>query len=145
MTSEQAKQLGDDAVKQFAEAIEARQSDALKAYLDLNGHPPVSECNGSERGATSRALIPSGYRSQPTKHWTGSRFALRLELKPNRSRNLQQFPGSDRGARRRHEIHPGSQAPAKDTGRKLAHVEKQMRTGHSISTELTRRLKEHSL
>ena len=33
----------------------------------------------------------------------------------------------------------------KDTGRKLAHLEKQLRTGHSISTELTERLKEHSL
>jgi hypothetical protein len=33
----------------------------------------------------------------------------------------------------------------KDTGRKLAHVEKQLRTGQSISQELTERLKEHSL
>lgn len=33
----------------------------------------------------------------------------------------------------------------KDTGRKLAHLEKQLRTGHSISEELTERLKEHSL
>jgi len=33
----------------------------------------------------------------------------------------------------------------KDTGRKLAHVEMQLRTGLSISTELTERLKEHSL
>jgi hypothetical protein len=33
----------------------------------------------------------------------------------------------------------------KETGRKLAHVEKQMRTGQSISEELTERLKEHSL
>jgi hypothetical protein len=33
----------------------------------------------------------------------------------------------------------------KDTGRKLAHVEKQLRTGQSISEELTERLKEHSL
>jgi hypothetical protein len=30
----------------------------------------------------------------------------------------------------------------KDTGRKLAHVEKQVRSGDSISQELTRRLKE---
>ncbi len=30
----------------------------------------------------------------------------------------------------------------KDTGRKLAHVEKQLRTGSSISDELTRRLEE---
>jgi len=30
----------------------------------------------------------------------------------------------------------------KDTGRKLAHVEKQLRTGSSISEELTRRLEE---
>jgi len=33
----------------------------------------------------------------------------------------------------------------KETGRKLAHVEKQLRTGQSISEELTNRLKEHSL
>lgn len=33
----------------------------------------------------------------------------------------------------------------KETGRKLAHVEKQLRTGRSISEELTDRLKEHSL
>lgn len=33
----------------------------------------------------------------------------------------------------------------KETGRKLAHVEKQLRTGQSISEELTERLKEHSL
>jgi hypothetical protein len=33
----------------------------------------------------------------------------------------------------------------KETGRKLAHVEKQLRTGQSISKELTERLKEHSL
>jgi hypothetical protein len=33
----------------------------------------------------------------------------------------------------------------KETGRKLAHVEKQLRTGQSISKELTDRLKEHSL
>ena len=33
----------------------------------------------------------------------------------------------------------------KETGRKLAHVEKQLRTGLSISEELTDRLKEHSL
>jgi hypothetical protein len=33
----------------------------------------------------------------------------------------------------------------KETGRKLAHVEKQLRTGQSISQELTERLKEHSL
>jgi hypothetical protein len=33
----------------------------------------------------------------------------------------------------------------KETGRKLAHVEKQLRTGQSISEELTARLKEHSL
>jgi len=33
----------------------------------------------------------------------------------------------------------------KDTGRKLAHVEKQLRTGQSISTEMTERLEEHSL
>ena len=33
----------------------------------------------------------------------------------------------------------------KETGRKLAHVEKQLRTGQSISEELTDRLKEHSL
>lgn len=32
----------------------------------------------------------------------------------------------------------------KETGRKLAHVEKQLRTGPSISEELTGRLKEHS-
>jgi len=32
----------------------------------------------------------------------------------------------------------------KETGRKLAHVEKQLRTGQSISEELTERLKEHS-
>ena len=32
----------------------------------------------------------------------------------------------------------------KETGRKLAHVEKQLRTGPSISEELTERLKEHS-
>ena len=31
------------------------------------------------------------------------------------------------------------------TGRKLAHVEKQLRTGQSISEELTERFKEHSL
>ncbi len=30
----------------------------------------------------------------------------------------------------------------KDTGRKLAHLEKQLRTGESLSEELTRRLKE---
>ncbi len=30
----------------------------------------------------------------------------------------------------------------KDTGRKLAHLEKQLRTGESISEELTRRLKD---
>ena len=33
----------------------------------------------------------------------------------------------------------------KETGRKLAHIEKQLRTGQSISQELTERLKEHSL
>lgn len=33
----------------------------------------------------------------------------------------------------------------KETGRKLAHVEKQLRTGQSVSEELTARLKEHSL
>lgn len=33
----------------------------------------------------------------------------------------------------------------KETGRKLAHVEKQLRTGQTISEELTKRLKEHSL
>ena len=33
----------------------------------------------------------------------------------------------------------------KETGRKLAHVEKQLRTGQSISAELTEQLKEHSL
>ena len=33
----------------------------------------------------------------------------------------------------------------KETGRKLAHVEKQLRTGQSISQELTERLKEDSL
>jgi hypothetical protein len=33
----------------------------------------------------------------------------------------------------------------KETGRKLAHVEKQLRTGPSISEELTERIKEHSL
>ena len=33
----------------------------------------------------------------------------------------------------------------KETGRKLAHVEKQLRTGQSISEELTVHLKEHSL
>ena|ERR1700720_2909621 len=33
----------------------------------------------------------------------------------------------------------------KATGRKLAHVEKQLRTGQSISEELTEQLKEHSL
>ena len=33
----------------------------------------------------------------------------------------------------------------KETGRKLAHVEKQLRTGQSISQELTQHLKEHSL
>lgn len=33
----------------------------------------------------------------------------------------------------------------KETGQKLAHVEKQIRTGQSISEELTDRLKEHSL
>lgn len=32
----------------------------------------------------------------------------------------------------------------KETGRKLAHVEKQLRTGPSISEELTDRLKEHT-
>lgn len=32
----------------------------------------------------------------------------------------------------------------KETGRKLAHVEKQLRTGRSISDELTDRLREHS-
>jgi hypothetical protein len=32
----------------------------------------------------------------------------------------------------------------KETGRKLAHVEKQLRTGQSISGELTRRLEEES-
>jgi hypothetical protein len=32
----------------------------------------------------------------------------------------------------------------KETGRKLAHVEKQLRTGQSISEELTEHLKEHS-
>jgi hypothetical protein len=30
----------------------------------------------------------------------------------------------------------------KDTGRKLAHIEKQLRTGESISDELSRRLRE---
>ena len=33
----------------------------------------------------------------------------------------------------------------KETGRKLAHVEKQLRTGQSISDDLTEHLKEHSL
>lgn len=33
----------------------------------------------------------------------------------------------------------------KETGRKLAHVEKQLRTGQTISEELSDRLKEHSL
>ena len=33
----------------------------------------------------------------------------------------------------------------KETGRKLAHVEKQLRTGQSVSEELTEQLKEHSL
>ncbi len=33
----------------------------------------------------------------------------------------------------------------KETGRKLAHVEKQLRTGQSVSEELTERLKEDSL
>lgn len=33
----------------------------------------------------------------------------------------------------------------KETGRKLAHVEKQLRTGQTISEELTERLKEHAL
>lgn len=33
----------------------------------------------------------------------------------------------------------------KETGRKLAHIEKQLRTGQTISEELTERLKEHSL
>jgi hypothetical protein len=33
----------------------------------------------------------------------------------------------------------------KKTGRGLAHLEKQLRTRHSISTEPTERLKEHSL
>lgn len=33
----------------------------------------------------------------------------------------------------------------KETGRKLAHVEKQLRTGQSISEELTEHLKEDSL
>ena len=33
----------------------------------------------------------------------------------------------------------------KSTVSKLAHVEKQLHTGHSISTELTERLTEHSL
>ena len=33
----------------------------------------------------------------------------------------------------------------KETGRKLAHVEKQLRTGQSISEDLTEQLKEHSL
>ncbi len=33
----------------------------------------------------------------------------------------------------------------KDTGRSLAHMEKQLRTGNSISTELTKCLEEHSL
>ncbi len=33
----------------------------------------------------------------------------------------------------------------KETGRKLAHVEKQLRTGQTISEELTEHLKEHSL
>ena len=32
----------------------------------------------------------------------------------------------------------------KETGRKLAHVEKQLRTGQSISEELTEQLKEHA-
>jgi len=32
----------------------------------------------------------------------------------------------------------------KETGRKLAHIEKQIRTGQSISEELTERLKEQS-
>ncbi len=35
--------------------------------------------------------------------------------------------------------------PLKETGRGLAHPEKQPRTEHSISTEPTERLKEHSL
>ena len=96
MTSEQAKQLGDAAVTQLVEAIEAGQIDTLKTHLDLQGHLPGSECSASERLATPQPLIRSGYRSQPTKHWTGSRFALRLELKPNRSRKFQQFPAPDR-------------------------------------------------
>jgi hypothetical protein len=33
----------------------------------------------------------------------------------------------------------------KETGRKLAHIEKQLRTGQTISEELSDRLKEHSL
>jgi len=33
----------------------------------------------------------------------------------------------------------------KETGRKLAHIEKQLRTGQSISEELTEHLKEDSL
>jgi hypothetical protein len=33
----------------------------------------------------------------------------------------------------------------KETGRKLAHIEKQLRTGQSISEELTEHLKQHSL
>ncbi|MCX6592334.1 MAG: hypothetical protein NTZ56_12500 [Acidobacteria bacterium] len=33
----------------------------------------------------------------------------------------------------------------KETGKKLAHLEKQLRTGHSISDELTEHLKEQSL
>ena len=33
----------------------------------------------------------------------------------------------------------------KDTGRKLAHLEKQLRSGSSISEELSRRLKEEGL
>lgn len=33
----------------------------------------------------------------------------------------------------------------KEMGRKLAHIEKQLRTGQSISQELTEHLKEHSL
>jgi len=84
---------------------------------------PGSEDDGSERRLTPRALIRCGCQSQRTKHWTGSRFELRLELEPDRSRKLL----------------------LKDTGRKLAHIEKQLRTGHSISTGLTERLKEQSL
>jgi len=33
----------------------------------------------------------------------------------------------------------------KETGQKLAHIEKQLRTGNTISEELTAHLKEHSL